>query len=62
MILAAVDTVAPVEEAREMFERIVSKKLLLEFPGEHYEALGKHLPDMVRASIKFFKNELAISV
>jgi pimeloyl-ACP methyl ester carboxylesterase len=50
MILASEDTVAPVEEAREMFERIAGKKELIEYPGQHYEILSKHFGEIISRS------------
>ncbi|MEV5843532.1 alpha/beta fold hydrolase [Streptomyces sp. NPDC051985] len=47
MVLAAQDTVAPVEEAREMFERVPEPKELVEYDGQHYEILSKFLPEIL---------------
>ncbi len=47
MVLADADTVAPVEEAREMFARISGEKELIEFPGQHYEILSNHFGDII---------------
>ncbi|MEW9552091.1 alpha/beta hydrolase [Nonomuraea sp. NPDC050783] len=47
MVLASEDTVAPVEEAREMFERIPGEKELVEYPGQHYEILSNHFPEII---------------
>jgi pimeloyl-ACP methyl ester carboxylesterase len=59
LVLAAQDTVAPVAEAREMFERVPEPKTKLEFPGEHYQALQNHMPDMMREAIAFLARELS---
>lgn len=48
MVLASQDTVAPVEEAREMYDRIPQPKELVEYAGEHYEILSRHLPEILR--------------
>jgi pimeloyl-ACP methyl ester carboxylesterase len=50
MILASKDTVAPVEEAREMYERIPDPKEVIEYPGQHYEILSNHFPEIVTRS------------
>jgi alpha-beta hydrolase superfamily lysophospholipase len=50
MILASEDTVAPVEEAREMFERVPEPKELIEYPGQHYEILSNHFPEIITRS------------
>ncbi|KUO09842.1 alpha/beta hydrolase [Streptomyces sp. DSM 15324] len=50
MILASKDTVAPAEEAREMFARVPEPKELIEYEGQHYEILSKHLPEIVSRS------------
>ncbi|POX50628.1 alpha/beta hydrolase [Streptomyces sp. Ru72] len=50
MILASKDTVAPVEEAREMYERIPGPKEVIEYPGQHYEILSNHFPEIVTRS------------
>jgi uncharacterized protein len=47
MVLASGDTVAPVEEAREMFERIPGAKELIEYPGQHYEILSHHFGEII---------------
>ncbi|MEU4564292.1 alpha/beta fold hydrolase [Actinoplanes sp. NPDC023936] len=47
MVLAAQDTVAPVEEAREMYGRIPEPKELIEYPGQHYEILSHHFPEII---------------
>nr|WSS59741.1 alpha/beta hydrolase [Streptomyces sp. NBC_01177] len=47
MVLATQDTVAPVEEAREMYERIPEPKELIEYPGQHYEILSRHFPEII---------------
>ncbi|MCX2715351.1 alpha/beta hydrolase [Mycolicibacterium sp. J2] len=50
MILASADTVAPVEEAREMFSRVPEPKQLVEYPGQHYEILSNHFPAIIAQS------------
>ena len=47
MVLATEDTVAPVEEAREMFERVPEPKERVEYPGQHYEILSQHFPEII---------------
>ena len=47
MILASEDYVAPVDEAREMFSRVPEPKELVEYPGQHYEILSNHLPEIL---------------
>ncbi len=47
MVLASEDTVAPVEEAREMFSRVPEPKELIEYPGQHYEILSNHFPEII---------------
>lgn len=50
MVLASEDTVAPVEEAREMYTRIPDPKELIEYPGQHYEILSQHFPEIIARS------------
>ncbi|MGW4026627.1 alpha/beta hydrolase [Streptomyces sp. NPDC005009] len=59
MILASEDTVAPVEEAREMFERIPEPKELIEYPGQHYEILSNHFGEIIARSAKWMAETLA---
>ncbi|GGZ43689.1 alpha/beta hydrolase [Streptomyces poonensis] len=59
MILAGEDTVAPVEEAREMFERIPEPKELIEYPGQHYEILSHHFGEIIARSAKWMAETLA---
>ena len=59
MILAAQDTVAPVEEAREMFDRIPEPKELVEYPGQHYEILSNHFAEIVARSATWLAGALA---
>ncbi|HHZ10589.1 MAG TPA: alpha/beta fold hydrolase [Rhizobiales bacterium] len=47
MVLASEDTVAPVEEAREMYGRVPEPKEKIEYPGQHYEILSNHLPEIL---------------
>jgi pimeloyl-ACP methyl ester carboxylesterase len=47
MVLATEDTVAPVEEAREMYSRIPEPKELIEYAGQHYEILSNHFPEII---------------
>ncbi|MEW9552080.1 alpha/beta hydrolase [Nonomuraea sp. NPDC050783] len=58
MILASHDTVAPVEEAREMFERVPEPKQLIEYEGQHYEILSNHLPEIISRSIAWLAETL----
>jgi dienelactone hydrolase len=50
MIVADQDYVAPVEEARDMFDRVPEPKTLIEYPGQHYEILSNHLPEILGRS------------
>jgi pimeloyl-ACP methyl ester carboxylesterase len=50
MILASKDTVAPVEEAREMYDRIAGRKEVIEYHGQHYEILSNHFPEIMTRS------------
>jgi pimeloyl-ACP methyl ester carboxylesterase len=59
MILASGDTVAPVEEAREMYSRIPEPKELIEFPGQHYEILSQHFPEIIQRSTRWLAHTLA---
>lgn len=59
MILADQDTVAPVEEAREMFERIPEPKELVEYAGQHYEILSAHFPEITARSAEWMARTLA---
>ena len=59
MILASEDTVAPVEEAREMYSRIPEPKELIEFPGQHYEILSQHFPEIIQRSTRWLAHTLA---
>lgn len=47
MVLASKDTVAPVEEAREMYARIPVPKEVIEYEGQHYEILSHHFPEII---------------
>jgi uncharacterized protein len=58
MILASEDYVAPVEEAREMFSRVPEPKELVEYPGQHYEILSNHLPELLHRSGEWLKKTL----
>ncbi|MFD5258292.1 alpha/beta hydrolase [Streptomyces bobili] len=53
MVLASQDTVAPVEEAREMYERIPEPKKLIEYPGQHYEILSHHFPEIINRTAEW---------
>jgi len=59
MILASADTVAPVEEARKMFERVPEPKELVEFPGQHYEILSNHFPEIISRSSTWIAEALS---
>lgn len=59
MVLASADTVAPVEEARAMFARVPEPKELIEFPGQHYEILSKHFPEIIERSTRWLAATLA---
>jgi alpha-beta hydrolase superfamily lysophospholipase len=58
MVLATEDTVAPVEEAREMFERVPEPKELVEYPGQHYEILSQHFPEIIARSAGWLSTQL----
>ncbi|MCK8435514.1 alpha/beta fold hydrolase [Streptomyces sp. D2-8] len=58
MILASKDTVAPAEEAREMFGRVPEPKELIEYKGQHYEILSNHLPEIVSRSAGWLSRTL----
>lgn len=58
MILASEDYVAPVEEAREMYSRVPEPKELVEYPGQHYEILSNHLPEILNRSAAWLKKTL----
>ncbi|MEU5893892.1 alpha/beta fold hydrolase [Streptomyces sp. NPDC047461] len=58
MILASKDTVAPAEEAREMFGRVPEPKELIEYEGQHYEILSNHLPEIVSRSAEWLSRTL----
>ncbi|TRW87958.1 alpha/beta hydrolase [Mycolicibacterium sp. 018/SC-01/001] len=58
MILASQDTVAPVEEAREMYDRVPEPKDLVEYPGQHYEILSNHFPAIIARSAKWLADIL----
>ncbi|WP_426324059.1 alpha/beta hydrolase [Microbacterium sp. E-13] len=53
MVLASQDTVAAVEEAREMYSRIPEPKELIEYPGQHYEILSKHFPEIIQRTSRW---------
>lgn len=59
MVLASEDTVAPVEEARDMYERIPEPKQLIEYPGQHYEILSKHFPEIIARTTSWLADTLA---
>lgn len=59
MVLASQDTVAPVEEAREMFFRVPEPKELIEYPGQHYEILSKHFPEIIDRTSRWLATTLA---
>lgn len=58
MILASEDTVAPVEEAREMYSRIPEPKELIEYPGQHYEILSQHFPEIIDRTSRWLARTL----
>ncbi|NJP98484.1 alpha/beta fold hydrolase [Nonomuraea sp. FMUSA5-5] len=59
MILASKDTVAPVEEAREMFEGVPEPKELIEYPGQHYEILSNHYSEIISRSSTWIAKALS---
>lgn len=58
MVLASEDTVAPVEEAREMYTRIPEPKDLIEYPGQHYEILSQHFPEIIDRTTRWLATTL----
>jgi dienelactone hydrolase len=58
MVLADRDSVAPVEEAREMYERIPEPKEKVEYAGQHYEILSNHLPEILGRTAKWLAEHL----
>ncbi|MET9793792.1 alpha/beta hydrolase [Streptomyces canus] len=58
MVLASKDTVAPVEEAREMYQRITAPKEIVEYPGQHYEILSLHLPEIMSRTASWLAQTL----
>jgi pimeloyl-ACP methyl ester carboxylesterase len=58
MVLASADTVAPVEEAREMYARVPEPKELVEYPGQHYEILSQHFPEIIARSAGWLRAQL----
>ncbi|MBB2975082.1 hypothetical protein FHX49_000623 [Microbacterium endophyticum] len=58
MVLASEDYVAPVEEAREMFSRVPEPKELIEYPGQHYEILSNHLPEILGRTAQWLAKTL----
>ncbi|CAM5658301.1 alpha/beta hydrolase [Streptomyces griseorubiginosus] len=59
MVLASQDTVAPVEEAREMYGRIPGPKELIEYPGQHYEILSNHFPEIITRTAEWLARTLS---
>ena len=45
--------ITPVQEAREMYERIPDPKEVIEYPGQHYEILSHHFPEIVTRSAEW---------
>ena len=58
MVLAAQDTVAPVEEAREMYDRIPEPKEVMEYPGQHYEILSHHFEEIINRTAQWLAKAL----
>jgi pimeloyl-ACP methyl ester carboxylesterase len=58
MVLAAQDTVAPVDEAKAMYARIPQPKELIEYDGEHYEILSNHLPEILQRTADWLATTL----
>lgn len=58
MVLAAQDTVAPVEDAKAMYARIPEPKELIEYAGEHYEILSNHLPEILHRTADWLATTL----
>jgi pimeloyl-ACP methyl ester carboxylesterase len=58
LVLADKDTVAPVEEAREMYSRIPEPKELVEYEGEHYEILSRNLPEILGRTAEWLARQL----
>lgn len=49
---------APVEEAREMYGRIPEPKELIEYPGQHYEILSRHFPEIIARTARWLAEAL----
>lgn len=62
LVLASDDTVAPVEDARKMFERVTSEKELLEYPGQHYGMLLDRYPAIVALSAQWIAKRFGVEV
>ncbi|MCX5336344.1 MULTISPECIES: alpha/beta hydrolase [unclassified Streptomyces] len=58
MVLADSDTVAPVEDAREMFKRITAPKELVEYPGQHYGILLNHFEEIISRTTSWLAQTL----
>ncbi|AVH45419.1 alpha/beta hydrolase [Agrobacterium tumefaciens] len=61
LVLASEDTVAPVEDARKMFERVTSDKELVEYPGQHYGILVEHYPEILKRSVEWIAKKLSVA-
>jgi alpha-beta hydrolase superfamily lysophospholipase len=58
MVLADQDTVAPVEEARAMYDRVPEPKEKIEYEGQHYEILSNHLPEILGRTADWLSRRL----
>ncbi len=60
LVLASQDTVAPVEDARKMFEMVPGEKELLEYPGQHYGILLDRYPEIVALSARWIAKKFGL--
>ncbi|MCF3639817.1 lysophospholipase [Rhizobium sp. TRM95111] len=60
LVLASEDTVAPVEDARKMFEQVTADKELLEYPGQHYGMLLGRYPEIVGLSAQWIAKKFGV--
>ncbi|WP_042618927.1 MULTISPECIES: alpha/beta hydrolase [unclassified Rhizobium] len=61
LILASEDTVAPVDDARKLYEMVTSDKELVEYPGQHYGILVEHYPEIMDRCIKWLVKKLGVA-
>ncbi|GHB58958.1 peptidase [Streptomyces umbrinus] len=58
MVLADADTVAPVEDARDMYKRITAPKELVEYPGQHYGILLHYFDEILSRTASWLAQTL----